>query len=442
MGALRGTPEPRWRNWAGNQEARPRRLVRPRTTDEVVAAVRAAAVAGERVKAIGSGHSFSPAALTDGVLLDLGAMTDIHALDRETGRVRVGAGITLHALNRRLAAYGLAMTNLGDIDRQTLAGALATGTHGTGARFGGLATQVRGLELVLADGTVCWCDEQTEPELYDVARVGLGALGVVTAVELACEPAYALRAQEVPMSLADVLARIHELAAANDHFEFHWFPHTTVALTKRNNRLPAGATGDPPSAARAWVDDELLANGVFGLSCRLTRRVPRLIPPLNRLAARLLAEREYADRSHRVFVSPRRVRFVETEWAVPRETVVEAFGRLRRILEDPRLRVSFPVELRFAAADDVPLSTAYARDSAYLAVHAYGREIPAYFAEVADALAEFDARPHWGKSHEADAELLRRRYPRFDDFVAVRRRVDPDGRFTNPYLDRVLGDMS
>lgn len=429
-----------WQNWARTARARPTLISRPRDAEEVADAVRAARDAGLRLKAVGAGHSFSPIAVTDGVLVDLAALTGVVEADAATGRVKVHAGTRLSDLNRLLFERGLSLSNLGDIDQQTVAGAISTGTHGTGLRLGGLATQVTGLELVTADGSVVACNATKQRDLFEMARIGLGALGVLTAVELQCEPEFALHAEEVPMPLAEVMEHIFELAEMNDHFEFFWFPNTESALTKRNNRLEDGAPRRPLHPARVWLEDELLANTVFRWTSRLARARPSLTPKLNRFAGRLLSERSYSDTAYKVFVSPRRVRFAEAEFALPSEAVGEGLTSIRRIIERLDLLVSFPIEVRFAAADDVPLSTAFGRSTAYLAVHMFeGQEYATYFREVEAALSDLGARPHWGKMHNRSASQLRASYPRFDEFVAVRNEVDPDGRFTNAYLDRVLG---
>ncbi|MBA3410203.1 MAG: FAD-binding protein, partial [Geodermatophilaceae bacterium] len=352
-----------WHNWAGNQIARPAEVVAPRDIDEIVGLVTSAGRDGRRVKAIGSGHSFTAIGLTDGIQVRLDRLADLVSADRSTGLVTVEAGMPLHRLNTKLAERGLALSNLGDIDRQTLAGAISTGTHGTGRYLGGLATQVRALQLVLADGSVVSCSPQERPELFDAARVGLGALGILTSVTLQAEPAFALQARERPMSLHAVLADLEELVADNDHFEFFWFPHTTATLTKRNNRLPSDAAIAPLGRRRAFIEDEVFSNGVFGLTCRLGRLRPTLIPAINAATARSLGRRKYADASHKVFVSRRRVRFVEMEYGVPVDAVRAAIRGIGRVIEQHDLKVSFPVEVRFTAADDIPLSTAAGRDS-------------------------------------------------------------------------------
>jgi FAD/FMN-containing dehydrogenase len=240
------------------------------------------------------------------------------------------------------------------------------------------------------------------------------------------------------MPLEEVLDGFFDLVRDNEHFEFYWFPHTALALTKRNNRTDGPA--EPLSKARAFVDDELLSNGVFELTCRLGRRMPAIVPRLNKVAARALSPRTYVDAAPKVFTSPRRVRFYEMEYAVPRAELPALFRELRGLPERYGLQVSFPVEVRVAPADDVPLSTGSGRESAYVAVHAFkGTSYERYFAAVEKLFQDVEGRPHWGKLHTLGAETLRQRYPRFDEFVAVRDAVDPERRFRNAYLDRVLG---
>ena len=346
------------------------------------------------------------------------------------------SGTTLRALNAALAELGLAMANLGDIDAQTIAGALSTGTHGTGARLGGLATQVEALDLVLADGSLVTCSASARPELFAAARVGLGALGVITAVTLRCVPSFTLAADERPMPVERVIEEFDSLAASNDHFEFYWFPYGRQALVKRNNRLPPGASRAGRRAMPGWRrfwEFEVMENAAFGTLCRLGRAAPRFIPALNRLSSAALSARSYTDASYRVFVTPRRVHFVESEYAVPRESLAGVLAELRRAV--PRLAdpVMFPVEVRVAAADDIWLSTAYGRDTAYVAIHQYtGLPYQAYFDMFESVVAAVAGRPHWGKLHSLDAGRLGPLYPRFDDFRRVRAEVDPEDRFGNP----------
>jgi FAD/FMN-containing dehydrogenase len=263
---------------------------------------------------------------------------------------------------------------------------------------------------------------------------------VISTVTLRTEPSFVLAAEERPEPLDEVLEALDENCAGNDHFEFYWFPYGPKALTKRNNRLPAGTEPEPLSKARQFVEYELMENRLFGAVCRLGRRAPGLVRSLNKMSSNVLSERSYRDVSHRVFVTNRSVRFVESEYAVPRAALGEVLAELRTRV--PRLAdpVMFPVEIRVAAADDIWLSTAYQRDSAYVAIHQFvGMPYRAYFDLFESIVGDVGGRPHWGKMHTLDAAALRERYPRFDDFVDLRTKLDPGGLFANPYLDRVLG---
>ena len=431
-------PGTAWRNWGRSQTVTPAHSARPASVDEVIAVVAAARDRGLTVKAVGAGHSFTSIAATDGVQLDLSLLDGVYAV--EGTRVTLGAGTNLYQLPALLDPLGLALTNMGDIDRQTIAGATSTGTHGTGAAFGGLATQVVGLTLVTADATILTIDEETNAELLPAARLGLGALGILVELTIQCVPSFSLRAVEIPEPLEAVLEDFEARSTGVDHFEFYWFPHTDTALTKSNTRLPVETPPVRQSALASWVDDELLSNGVFAVTCGLGRMLPGMVPGINRIADKLVAQRDVTDLSHRIFVADRRVRFRESEYAIPREHVPEALRAIRNLVASKGWKISFPIEVRVAAPDENWLSTAYGRESGYIAVHRYWREDPTeYFAGVEAIMRGFGGRPHWGKMHFQDAESLSAVYPRFDDFRAVRDRLDPDRVFSNDYLRTVLG---
>jgi L-gulono-1,4-lactone dehydrogenase len=413
----------------------------PTSTAAVRRAVQAAARRGMRVKAVGAGHSFTGIAVAPGVLLELADLTGLVSVDRDRRRVTLRAGTRLHQIPRLLAPYGLAMPNLGDIDRQSISGAISTGTHGTGARFGGISTQVVGATLVTADGELLQVDEDHDPELLPAVALGLGALGVLVEVTLQCVPAFVLQAVDRPVALTELLESLDARVEAADHFEFYWFPHTDVALTKTNTRLPESAPRSPLPAAARWVDEELLSNAVYRAVCVAGTLAPPIVPSVSRLAVRMTGDREYTDLSNRVFTQNRGVRFREMEYALPAENVRPAFDALRALVDERGWRISFPVEVRFAAADDLWMSTAHGRASGYIAVHRYWREDPTdYFAAVEQIMLGHGGRPHWGKMHTLDATALRERYPRFDEFAALRDRLDPGRMFQNAYLTRVLGE--
>jgi L-gulono-1,4-lactone dehydrogenase len=429
-----------WRNWGRSESSRPVRVERPASVGAVQRAVQAAARQGHRLKAVGAGHSFTGIAVAPGVMLELGELRGVIAVDSEKKQVTLAAGTNLYQLPELLRPYGLALTNMGDIDRQTIAGATSTGTHGTGGRFGGLATQIVGLTLVTASGSVLTISETENAELLPAARLGLGALGVLVDVNIQCVPSFLLEAVERPEPLEQTLESYLERSASADHFEFYWFPHTETALTKTNTRLPGSGARRPLGRVRRWVDDELLANGLYRGVCATGRVAPGVIPPFSRAAQRMTGNRTFTDYSPNVFVTNRTVRFREMEYALPREAVPEALREVKKLIEVQGWRISFPVEVRSAAADDNWLSTAYGRETGYIAVHRYFRENPErLFRAVEDIMKAHDGRPHWGKIHYRDAASLRRAFPRFDEFLAVRDKLDPTRLFGNPYLSRVLG---
>ena len=429
----------RWRNWAGNQVCSPVALEQPGTDAELVEIAKEAAAKGTRVKVVGAGHSFTDIACTDGVQVSLDNYDRVLYVDRERARVTVQAGIRLWALNEALAARGLALENLGDIAYQSIAGAISTSTHGTGANFGGLATQVVGLDLICADGSVVSCSAEEEPETFHAARVGLGALGVLSTVTLQCVPGYNLRAVEEPMRVDHVLEHVDEYVAENDHFEFYWVPHTGWALTKRNNRTNDEAAGR--SRFGEFRDRVLLENLAFGATARVGRLRPAWIPRLARILPST-GRTEYVERSYRVFASPRYVHFYEMEYSIPRQHAVTAVSQLIDFVRTSGLQISFPVEVRFTAPDDIPLSTATGRESTYIAVHVYrGMPYEQYFRGVEAIMDKLDGRPHWGKLHYQSAATLAPKYPQWNQWQGVRRRLDPDGRFANAYTERVLGPI-
>ncbi|MGW4774952.1 D-arabinono-1,4-lactone oxidase [Nocardia sp. NPDC004278] len=425
-----------WGNWAGDQQCAPAAIAAPRNPEELAEIIGRAATTEQTVRVAGAGHSFTDAVLTDGILVNLSKMNRILTVDRETGRVRVEAGITLNAASTALHPLGLAFPNLGDIDVQTVAGATATGTHGTGATLQNLSAALQSIELVLADGSRVEVNEQTDPDGWRAARVSVGALGVVSAVTLQLVPSFVLEGIERPVPVEQVLADLDAYVDGNQHFEFYMFGHSPLAMTKRNN--PVDLPEQPRGKAADWFADILMSNYAFDALCRLGKRQPRLVPWIHRGAAYAGSYRRQVDRSYRVFASPRLIRFTEMEYAIPREHSAAAIREIKEL--STRFDTPMPIEVRWVAPDDAFLSPAGGRDTCYIAVHQYrGMEFEPYFRACEAVFDKYNGRPHWGKRHFQTAETLRPRYPDWDRFTEVRRRFDPKGRFANPYIERVLG---
>jgi FAD-linked oxidoreductase len=427
-----------WTNWAGTASCRPAETEFPRSEEEIVSALKRAAQSGERVKVAGAGHSFTDIACTGGRMLRLDGYDQVLEVDVERRLVTVEAGISIFKLADELARHGLAFANLGDIGYQAIAGAISTATHGTGALLGNLATQVAGLRLVLADGSTLDLSPDSDAETFKAAQVSLGALGVISTVTLQCVPAFTLHAVEAPGRLEEVLEGFDQLVGSNEYFEFYWFPHTDRCITKTNNRTDAPAK--PKGRLRAWAEDIFIANTIFGMVARLGRSRPSMIPRLAKTVGAAIGRSEYTDRSDHVFTSPRLVRFAEMEYAIPRSDAPAAVREVRRVIEERGFRISFPLECRVVAPDDIFLSPSHGRETTYIAVHVFqGMEHEPYFRAVEEVMRSFGGRPHWGKIHFQTHQTLRELYPAWGRFAAVRSRLDPHGRFANAYVDRVLG---
>jgi L-gulono-1,4-lactone dehydrogenase len=428
---------PTWRNWTGDQACRPVELVRPRNREELVEAVARAAAADRKVSIAGSGHSFTETALSDGTMIDAGALSGVIDADPGSGRVKVAGGTILADLSEELVRLGLAMENLGDIDRQTIAGAISTGTHGTGAKLRNISAQVEAIDLVLADGSV---RELTgaEADLLRAARVGIGALGAIAAVTLRCVPAFVLHRVDRPAPREEVFAAFDERAATHDHFELFTFPYADSALVLERNRSEVPPR--PRGRSAAFLNDVVLENWALEAIAATGKRFPRWIPALSRLAARLASGSRVTDRSDRIFANERRVRFTEMEYALPREHGPEAARGVIEWVRSNRYPVFFPIEMRVSAGDDALLSPAHGRDTAYVAVHQYrGMEWRPYFEAVEAIMDEYGGRPHWGKRHFQTAATLAPRYPAWARFQAARDELDPKRVFSNEYAERVLG---
>jgi len=417
----------------------PKEILRPFGRPELQEQVAAATAAGRKVAVPGSGHSFTSAALGEDVMINVSQLSGVIEADLSTGLVKVGGGTVLADLNRELDRLGLAMENLGDIDAQTISGAISTGTHGTGANSPNLPAQVAAIDLVTADGELHELDGSGDPDLLRAARIAFGSLGVITAVTLQTVPAFNLHRADVPVPLDEVLANFHELAAANDHFEFFVFPYTGTALTLRRNRTDRPP--EPRSRLNRFVGDVVIENVLGDLALRGLGRAPSVIPRVARFSSRFMSQDEQIDVSHRCFANYRTIRFNEMEYALPREAGPEALSRVLELIREEKMPLAMPIECRVVPADDSLIGPVAGRDSTYIAVHQHSTlEWQPYFREIEAIFDSYDGRPHWGKHHFQTAETLASRYPEWDRFAEIRDRLDPNRTFTNRYVETVLGE--
>jgi FAD-linked oxidoreductase len=432
--SARGAPT--LRNWTGDLRWRPAAVDRPADEDELVQLVRATA---EPLRVLGAGHSFSPVAVSEDRTIQLDRLSGLEAVDRERQHATVWAGTRLQDLGPLLAQQGLALANQGDIDVQSLGGVLSTATHGTGVTLGCMATQVLELKLVTASGDTVTLRRERDGVRFLAAAVSLGSLGIISRVRLQLRPAYCLTDVRRTQPLEECLAGIETTAARHRHFEFLWFPYSDLALTKTLDIPPAGA--EPPDRRRSFLLNLVMDNGGFWLSCQAARLFPRWTPALNRFCARTADQAAYCAPAHRIFPTPRLVRFFEMEYAVPAAQGPDCLREIRAFIERDRLPISFPIEYRHVAADDLLLSPFYQRPSVTLSVHVFAAgDHRAYFDGVEAIFRNHSGRPHWGKKHSAGPAYLRRVYPRWDEFQAIRQAFDPGGRFLNPHLRSMFLD--
>jgi FAD-linked oxidoreductase len=410
----------------------------------VVDAVVQAAAAGRRVKVAGAGHSTAAVGVTDGCLIDFGRYRRLLSVDRQAGTATVQAGIAMNELCPALAERDLALPVMGEAPSATVGGSLATSTHGTGGGLPGLAAYVTALELITAAGSVLTVSAAEEPQVFAVARVGLGALGVMSTVTVQCVPAFNLRTAERPARLDDVLGSLDSLVAQNDHFEFWWLPFTDWALTRQGNRTDEPIERATPMWSRA---SEVVLNELATFSRAYAERLPpvavRGLAPAGAALMRGLDRAEYVARGYQVMMRPRMTRVVTMEYSLDAADAVDALGRLRATIADGGLAPALPIHVRFTASDGVALSPSFGRDTCHVAVHASPRApYRLYFARAEAILDELGGRPHWGMLHSQTAATLAPKYPEWARFQAVRARLDPDGVFANDYLDRVLGPVA
>lgn len=428
-----------WSNWSGGVTASPQAIWRPQSEEELAGLIRGFKGPGA-IRPAGSGHSFTALCASNGVVVSLENMTGVVQAWPELGEAEVWAGTPVYAAGPLLHAHGMAMPNQGDIDRQTLAGAIGTGTHGTGIDFGSLSTMVTGVTLVSASGEILTADRNNDPDLFEAARVSFGSLGVVTRFRLKLAPSFALSEASYVANADEILGRLEDLAAKHRHFEFFWFPYADEVMVKTldaSPERPERVLDIPAMKARG----ERIAPDAkaFERICKIVKYLPWTSSFFHRMLTLQMAKGETRPGrvrwSWETFPSPRMTRFNEMEFAVPHEKAADAIRAVVARIRKDRIPTAFPIEFRFVKGDDIWLSPFHGRDSATLSVHQHhGMDQKPLFNACQEEFLKFGGRPHWGKQHTLTGRDFLWIYPEWRRFQEVRRRVDPDGKFVSPYL--------
>jgi FAD-linked oxidoreductase len=427
---------PFWQNWAKNVSCSPSMIYYPKNEQEVVEIIQKAKAEGKRIRVVGNGHSFTNLAKTNQIMLSLSEMQGLIEVDKEKMEATAWAGTSINQLNRLLFEQGCNMENLGDIDVQSVAGATATGTHGTGTAFGNVSSQIQRFTIVTAAGEILNCSPTENTALFQAGRISLGALGIITRITLKVVEAYRLDYRSTKAKLEDTLDRIDEYNANNRNFEFYWFPYTKTVQLKMSNQTTEKVKDN---ATMRYINQHIMENTVFQGMCNIGKWIPASYALISKIAAVGVSKEHKINDSHKVYASPRNVRFKEMEYNVPREHFREIMERIVAKVNEQHYRVYFPVECRFVKGDDIWLSPAYERESAYIAVHVDNRTPhDPYFRDIEAIMMEFGGRPHWGKMHKRTAENLATAYPMWDAFQEIRAKMDPEGLFLNDYLKEVL----
>ena len=425
-----------WSNWSGSVQCNPKEILKPSSIEEIQSIVKRCSEKKSNIRVVGSGHSFTSLVSTNDTLISLDNYQGLENVDKEKKQAVIRAGTKLKALGELLLSNGLAQINLGDIDVQSIAGAASTGTHGTGVTFGSVATQIVELTLVTAKGDVVVCSETENKEIFKAAQVSIGALGIVVKVKLQCVPAYKLKYIRQKMNLDDCLNNLEKYKTENRNFEFYWFPHTNTIQAKTLNE-----TNEEPIKATfiKYFNDMVMENGAFKVLSELSRIFPAFSKTVSKISAAGVSGGMDINHSNRIYATPRLVKFQEMEYNLPAEHGIQILNEIRDCINKNNFRVHFPIEVRWVKGDDIYLSPAYQRDSIYIAVHMYkGMEYRTYFDAIEAIFKKYNGRPHWGKMHTLTTNELSQRYPKWNEFQAIRKQLDPDGLFMSDYLKKLM----
>lgn len=416
----------RWQNWSGAQSCHAREFLRPTNEDELATTVSAA----RKLRVVGASHSFSALVPTDETLVSLDQMTGLIDIDSATNQATCWAGTPLKQLGQLLWDAGLSLSVQGDVDHQTLGGAVGTGTHGTGKAFGCMSAAVVGFRLLRADGSFIDCDATKNAEIFEAGRVSLGSLGIMTQIKIQCEPAFHLHQTVRCVPLQEYFSSHDEIAHQHRHVEFFGFLHSDRVVLEVQD-----VTTEPVSRTPFEFDDFFL-----WLFSETARWAPPMSRFLQRTMMRLTPTEKMVGRAFDVFPSARKVRFNEIEYAVPPNSSAECYQELAKYVHDRKLTLGFPFECRWVKADDIWLSPFYQRGAVVISVHRYHKQpYRDFFDAVEPIFLKYGGRPHWGKMHSLTSEQFAQMYPRWTDYCRLREELDPSNKFLNQHLEAVFG---
>lgn len=426
-----------WRNWSGSFLNKPEKILYPRNENDIVKIIKHCNYTGKKMRIIGAGHSFTPLAVTNGILVSLQHLSGIEKIDYEKKRVTIWGGTTLTDLGKNLHKHGLTMENLGDINLQTIAGAVSTGTHGSGVDFGNLSTQITELTLITPQGDKLLISANENSHLFEAACLSLGLLGVITKVEIKVIKAHQLISISERSTMNQVFPKLTSLTKSNRHFEFFWFPHTETIQIKTLNPQQEGIQQKLKGPSK--FNDFFMENGALGLVSEMSRIQPKLSKFASKMIARGVRTGKTVGQSYQMYATPRLVKFNEMEYSIPAEHMASALEDINDVIQKNNFNIHFPIECRYVKADNLWLSPSYKRDTAYIAVHMYkGMAFEHIFQAIEEVFKKYEGRPHWGKLHTLEKDDLQKVYSKFNHFLELRKQFDTKNILLNHYLENLF----
>ena len=427
-----------FKNWDDTLECSPKAFYQPSTEAEVIDIVREVESRHQTLRAFGAGHSWSPLVPTSDALINLDNLSSILSVDPATRRVTTQAGIRLKQLNAQLPNYNLAMKQLGSIEEQSISGAFSTATHGTGIDYPPLPSLISSMRIIGSGGRIIDIDAEAQPELMSAARTSLGAFGIITQVTLQCVPAHNLETVAYPLPFEEAAAKIPALIKANERVRLYWFANTDVIQVMLYNHTDKPVS--PKNQFADWFQNIVIKHELYQLLLDAGYQIPGLVGPINQFGAKVgFVKEERVDRSDRIILIPLPPPHQETEYAVPVDKAGEALRLTRKLVEAADYKLNIPLEIRFAAADDVMLSPCYQRASCYVGAYTFGEQFAApYFNGFEGLMKSLGGRPHWGKHITVSAEELRSLYPKYDRWNQIRKQLDPNGTFANDWIKQMF----
>ncbi|MES2799733.1 MAG: D-arabinono-1,4-lactone oxidase [Bacteroidota bacterium] len=415
----------------------PKEVLMPNSDSDIMQMIQQANEEQKKIRLIGSGHSFTPLCETEDFTMSLDNLQGV--INQDGNLVTAHGGTKLYRLGDELEKLGLSQENLGDINKQSVAGAISTGTHGTGINFGSISTQVEVISFINGKGEKHTASKSdSDPTLFRALQLSLGTFGVLTEIKLKCEKAFHLELKIRKEKLDEKLEQLEQVLNENRHFEFYQVPPTNWIQAKYSNVVDEASS--KTSKVGEFINDVVLENWALGMLCKINKVYPKSSKTISNITAKFISNERKVKESHKVFSTVRNVKFKEMEYNVPLENYKTVVKELQQLIAKNNYNISFPIEHRFVQQDNIMLSPANGRNSAYIACHVYkGMDHTRYFADLEAMFVEHGGRPHWGKMHTRDVEFFSQVYPEFSEFNELRKQHDPNELFVSPYIKKILG---